>query len=172
MLTNPRKILELAASARGAWWATVHSVHSSESDTPEATKQQQSTNVVLSESVSHSVVSNSLWPHGLYSPPGSSAHGIIQARIWVAIPSSRGSSWPRDRTRLSCIVGRFFTIWAIREAQYGIKLVGYLEICKMSTVPDTWSTSYTWKLLRNSDPGVRLLIHYHNCNINWWRDQV
>ena len=82
-----------------------------------------------------------------YSPPGSSAHGIIQASILVAIPSSRGSSWPRDRTRLSCIVGRFFTIWAIREAQYGIKLVGYLEICKMSTVPDTWSASYTWKLL-------------------------
>ena len=82
-----------------------------------------------------------------YSPPGSSAHGIIQARIWVAIPSFRGSSWPRDRTRLSCIVGRFFTIWATREAQYGIKLVGYLEICKMSTVPDTWSASYTWKLL-------------------------
>ena len=32
------------------------------------------------------------------SPPGSSVHGIIQARIleWVAMPSSRGSSWPRD----------------------------------------------------------------------------
>ena len=48
------------------------------------------------------------------SPPGSSVHGIFQARIlvWVAIPSSRGSSWPRDRTQVSCIAGRFFTIWA------------------------------------------------------------
>ena len=37
-----------------------------------------------------------------YSPPGSSAHGILQARTleWVAISSSRGSSRPRDRTRL------------------------------------------------------------------------
>ena len=42
------------------------------------------------------------------SPPGSSLHGILQARIlaWIAVPSSRGSSWPRDRTRasrVSCI---------------------------------------------------------------------
>ena len=39
------------------------------------------------------------------SPPGSSVHGILQARIleWVAMPSSRGSSQPRDRTRVSCI---------------------------------------------------------------------
>ena len=39
------------------------------------------------------------------SPPGSSVHGILQARIleWVAMPSSRGSSWPRVRTCASCI---------------------------------------------------------------------
>ena len=44
-----------------------------------------------------SVVSNSLQPHGLY-PPGSSVHGILQARIleWVAIHFSRGSSQPWD----------------------------------------------------------------------------
>ena len=55
------------------------------------------------------------------SPPGSSVHGILQARIleWVAIPFSRGSSWPRDRTWVSRIAGRFFTIWATREAQEG-----------------------------------------------------
>ena len=43
------------------------------------------------------------------SPPGSSVQGISQARIleWVAISSSRGSSRPRDQTRVSCIVGRF-----------------------------------------------------------------
>ena len=44
------------------------------------------------------------------SPPGSSIHGILQATIleWAAVPSSRGSSQPRDRTRVSCIAGRFF----------------------------------------------------------------
>ena len=54
-----------------------------------------------------------------YSLPGSSVHGIFQARIleWVAISSSRRSSRPGDWTRVSCIVGRCFTIWATREAQ-------------------------------------------------------
>ena len=47
--------------------------------------------------------------------PGSSVHGVLQARIldWVAIPFSRGSSLPRDQTQVSWIAGGFFTIWAI-----------------------------------------------------------
>ena len=46
-------------------------------------------------------------------------HGILQARIlaWIAIPFSRGSSQPSDGTEVSHIAGRFFTSWAIREAQ-------------------------------------------------------
>ena len=50
------------------------------------------------------------------SPPGSSVHGILQARILelVVIPFSRGSSWPRDQTWVSCIAGRFFTVWGTR----------------------------------------------------------
>ena len=51
------------------------------------------------------------------SPPGSSVHRILQARIleWVAMSSSRRASQPRDQTQISCIVGRFFTIWTTRE---------------------------------------------------------
>ena len=51
------------------------------------------------------------------SPPGSSIHGIFQARIreWVAIFFSRGSSWPRNRTQVSHTAGRLFTIWATLE---------------------------------------------------------
>ena len=51
------------------------------------------------------------------SPPGSSVHGILQTRIleWVAMPSSRGASWPRNRIWVSCIAGRIFTIWATRD---------------------------------------------------------
>ena len=51
------------------------------------------------------------------SPPVSYVHEILQARIleWVAISFSRGSSQPRDRTRVSLIVDRHFTVWAIRE---------------------------------------------------------
>ena len=50
-----------------------------------------------------SVVSDSLQPHRLHLP-GSSVHGIFQARAlqWVAISFSRGSSWPRDWTHVSC----------------------------------------------------------------------
>ena len=45
------------------------------------------------------------------SPPGSSVHGILQARAleWVAMPSSSRSSQPRNQTRVSCIACRFFT---------------------------------------------------------------
>jgi len=45
--------------------------------------------------------------------------GILQARKleWVAFPSSRESSQPRDQTQVSCIAGRFFTSWATNEAQ-------------------------------------------------------
>ena len=51
------------------------------------------------------------------SLPGSSVHGIFQARIleWVASSFSRGSSPPRDGTRVSHIAGRFFTVWATRH---------------------------------------------------------
>ena len=52
------------------------------------------------------------------NPPGSSVHGILQARIleWVTIPFSRGSSRPRNQTQVSCITGRRFTVWASRGA--------------------------------------------------------
>ena len=45
---------------------------------------------------------------------------VLQARIleWVVISFSRGSFWPRDQTRVSGIAGRFFTIWATREAEF------------------------------------------------------
>ena len=52
------------------------------------------------------------------SPPVSSVHGILQARIleWVAISFSRGSSRPRDRTQVSHIAGRRFNLCTTREA--------------------------------------------------------
>ena len=52
------------------------------------------------------------------SLPGSSVHGILQARVleWVDIFFSRGSSWPRDGTQVSRIPGIRFNLWATREA--------------------------------------------------------
>ena len=59
----------------------------------------------------------------LWDPMGCSSHaplsmGIFQTRIldWVAMPSSRGSSQPRDWTQAFRIAGGFFTSWATREA--------------------------------------------------------
>ena len=45
-----------------------------------------------------------------YNTPGSTVHGILQARVleWVAVSFSRGSSQPRDQTQVSHIIGRFF----------------------------------------------------------------
>ena len=56
------------------------------------------------------------------SPPGFSVHGILQVRIleWLAIPFSRGSSWPRDWSHISCISGRFFTVRPTKEVPYSI----------------------------------------------------
>ena len=53
------------------------------------------------------------------SPPGSCVHGISQARIlyWVAISFSRGSSWPRDWTHLSCIDRHILYHWVTGEAR-------------------------------------------------------
>ena len=64
-----------------------------------------------------SVLSDSLWPMD-YSPPDSSVHGILQARILelFAMPSSRGSSQPRDHTQAPVLAGRFLTTSATWEA--------------------------------------------------------
>ena len=49
--------------------------------------------------------------------PGTTVHGTLQAKIlvWVNLPFSRGSSQLRDWIQVSCIAGRFFTIWATKE---------------------------------------------------------
>ena len=63
-----------------------------------------------------------------YSLPGSSVRGILQARIleWVATSFSRGSSQSRDQTRVSCIAGRHFNLWATTEALI-IKSVSWFQ---------------------------------------------
>ena len=61
-----------------------------------------------------------------HSPPGSSVHRVLQARIleWVAMPSSGVSSSPRDWTQVSCIAGGFFTNRTTREAlELALKLL-------------------------------------------------
>ena len=65
--------------------------------------------------LSHARIFVTLWTVAHQAPL---SMGIVQARIleWVAMPSSRGSSQPRNWTGVSCIAGGFFTTWATREA--------------------------------------------------------
>ena len=71
---------------------------------------------------------------------GSSIHGIFQARVleWVAISFSRGSSRPRNRTQVSCIVDRRFTIWATREVS-GVNTVNMVQR-NITQPPNFWRT--------------------------------
>ena len=68
---------------------------------------------------------DSLQPQGLYILPGSSIHGIFQARVleWVAISFSRGTSWPEDQTQVSHMAGGCFTHWATKEAPESMETV-------------------------------------------------
>ena len=78
------------------------------------------------------------------SSPGPSVHGILQARMleWVAIPFSRGSSWPRDRTWVFCIAGRFLTVWAhMYMYVYRHALCIYIYSLKISLLQ---TPKYSW----------------------------
>ena len=63
------------------------------------------------------------------SPPGSSVHGVLQAKIleWIAMPFSRGSSQPRDQTHVSSTEGRFFTAETSGKSSL---------ICRLSQSPE------------------------------------
>ena len=104
----------------------------------------------------HSAVSDSLRPHGL-QPTRLSVHGILQARIleWVAMPSSRGSSQPRDWIQVSHIVGGFFTIWATREA-HSIIYYNIFSLYSMTNGRRRWHP--TPVLLPGKSHGQRSLV--------------
>ena len=73
------------------------------------------------------------------NPAGSSAHGILQARMleWVTIPFSRGSSWPTDQTQLSCICPPLFqSHWDLVALRYAIFPLLYQYLL---WVPAEWS---------------------------------
>ena len=80
------------------------------------------------------------------SPSGSSVHGILQARIleWIAIPFSRGSSWPMEWTQVSCTVGRLFNIWATSKAHGGVRVKENHR--EMKTVFFPYTVSQEWSI--------------------------
>ena len=109
---------------------------------------------------SRSVLSECFRPHGLYSLPCFSIHGIFQARVleWVAISFSRGSSWPRDQTRVSHIIGGHFTVWATRESNPPGSLVpGILQARTLEWVAISFSSAWKWKVKLKSLSRVQVL---------------
>ena len=92
--------------------------------------------------------------HGLYSPWNSP--WILK---WVAYPFSRGSSWPRNQTGVSCIAGRFFTNWAIRETQVFV-IVFSLFPRKVDVLSNLYSFTERWLLPRKTAYIVEVLPVY------------
>ena len=83
--------------------------------------------IIMNESESRSVVSNSLWPHGVCSPWNSPGQNTgVGSHFFL-----QGSSQPRDRTQVSCTAGRLFTIWATKE----ILKISYVQSIKISNAP-------------------------------------
>ena len=100
------------------------------------------------------------------NPPGSSVHGILQARIleWVATSFSRVSSQPRDWTWVSCIARRFFTeegdhrgwdgwmasltrwtwVWRNSRSWWWTGRLGVLQFMESQKVGHNWATELSW----------------------------
>ena len=90
-----------------------------------------------------SVASDSLWPRGLCSPPGSSVHGLFLARIleWAAISCSRISSQPRGQTCVSCIGRQILYHWVTWETHS----LPYL-LLKCRAVKRGMETTQAWQM--------------------------
>ena len=114
--------------------------------------------------LSRSVMSDALQPHRLGPAK------LLWARIleWVARPCSRESSQPRDRTQVSCIAGRFFTNWAIRETYiYITESLSWTAEIKHSIVNQLYvnkffSNSHSLSLIK-----FRLKSYHINANSMW-----
>ena len=89
-----------------------------------------------------------------FSLPSSSVHGILQARILEWLSSSRGYSWPRDQTCVSCITGRIFTAEPLGRPKFNRQLIFLQDIIsknKQTNKPRmhilfkcTWSILWDW----------------------------
>ena len=96
-LENPRD--------SGAWWAAVYEVTQSRTRLKRLSSSSSSSDYIIKYRGLVTQLCPTFCKPMNCSPQGSSVHGILQARIleWITIPFSRGSSQPRDHTRVSCI---------------------------------------------------------------------
>ena len=102
------------------------------------------------------------------SPPGSSVHGILQARVleWVATSFSRGSSQPRDQTQVSCIAGGFFTAEPPEKPPQSVQLLSHVGIfsspgtaaCQASLAITNFWSSLTLMFIESVMPSNHLIL--------------
>ena len=106
------------------------------------------------------------------SPPGPSVPGILQARIleWVAISFSRGSSQLRNWTRVSCVAGRFFTDWAMREAQPGQRVFADVKFRWVQSGPNPVTDLLIRKGHLDRDTGKNSM--WRRRKRRWWCVQL
>ena len=107
---------------------------------------------LLSCALSHSVMSDS-WDPVDCSLPGSSVHGILQARIleWVVISFSRGSSQTRDQTQVSSISVRLFTDWVTWEA---LLLLHSVQFSSVQSLSHVWLLATPWITARQASLSI------------------
>ena len=104
------------------------------------------------------------------SPPGSSVHGILQARIlgWVAMPSSRGSSWPKGQTWVSCIssTGRQILYhcapWESPWSNYPISIIYPTSIAALLDPSTNQSINQSINYSFSASPEVMQILIIHN----------
>ena len=114
----------------------------------------------------------------LWNPVDYTIHGMLQDRIlvWIAVPFSRVSSQPRDRTQISGIVGKFFTSWGTREAvcrvhhvkcQKGWSTRWYQDFREATFITTLLTIARTWRQPKcpSADEWVRKLCTYTKWNI-------
>ena len=109
-----------------------------------------------------------------FGPPDPSVCGILQARILerVAVPFSRGSFQPRDRTWVSCIMGRFFAIWATRNSPHkGLPTNLWAKFVVVQPLSHVW----LWDPMKCSTAGYPVL-HYlpefAQTHVHWVGDAI
>ena len=90
------------------------------------------------------------------------ARACIHVCVWIAIPFSRGSSWPRDQTQVSCIAGRFFTIWGSPYTHTHTHVAYILE----ESMSIHFST-LAWKITWTEKPGELQFIGSHRVRPDW-----
>ena len=102
------------------------------------------------------------------SPPGSSVHGILPARIleWVAVSFSRGSSRPRDRTQVSRIVGRCFNLWATRGSDFSLVIVdSFVNMFIFTENFILYLTGFYANIKHNQGPVVLSFVFFNNYSL-------